>query len=178
VIRLVLLVCVCFLSYAQVFNTGKVLRKGDTSIAGNISIHTSPSDLMLNIMGGYGLGDGADLSARLGLFAGETYFGMDIEYVMMNSSKSDFSLSGGFHTFGSFGLDATAMYSYELNSKSDVFVGFDSDIEFGSFGAFNPWIAVGMDYMFRNNMIFMVEGDIPLKSGLSTRINLGIHYFL
>jgi hypothetical protein len=173
-----LLLTIFALSYGQIFNTGKILRKGDMSIGSNGAIYTSPSDFQLNLFGGYGLSNGMDLSARLGFFSDDTYFGMDIEKSLMNSSKSDFSVSAGFHTQGDFGLDASAVYSLELNKRSNIFTGIDTDIELDGFSVFNPWLVVGVDFVLKKNTRFMFEGDLPLKNGLPSRLVFGFHYFL
>ena len=172
-----LILILCAFSFGQIFNTGKVLRKGDMSIGANGAIHTNPSDFQLNLFGGYGL-SGMDLSVRLGFGVDDTYFGMDLEKSLMNSSKSDFSVSAGFHTQNNFGLDASAVYSLELNKRSNIFVGVDTDIELGDFSGFNPWLVAGVDFVLKRNMRFMFETDIPLKDGLPNRLVIGVHYFL
>jgi hypothetical protein len=156
---------------AQVFNTGQTLGGGNFMVGVNPAIHLSGPSHGFNLYldGAVGIKSGIDLALKVGI-GSTTYFGADVEWGL----AKNISLTTGVHSFGDFGLDGTLNVSFPLKSDVMLYSGLDMDIVFGHTITFPVWIPIGVDIGLRNNLSFILEGDIGLTNVSYHIINGGI----
>ncbi len=140
---------------AQVFNTGETLKPKTFSLGIEPAYYLD--DFKLFLHGSYGIKKGIDVSMKLGL-GGETYFGADVEWAL----APRISLATGAHVLGDFGLDGTILFSLPVRKDARVFTGVDMDIVFADEVVVPVWIPLGVELGIKNNMSFILEGEIPI----------------
>jgi hypothetical protein len=171
---LVLALAVSFsLSNAQVFNTGKTLKKDVFSLGIEPVFYSDAGGFMLFLHGGYGIKSGIDLGIMAGFLNGE-YIGANLEWGL----GKHLSLTTGAHMYGDFGLDGTLNITFPIRHDSRIFTGFDADILFPDGDVLLPlWIPVGVELGLRDNMSFILEGEIPLTSAAYLIFGGGINLY-
>ncbi len=152
------IVLVSKFSYAQVFGSAQTLspKKVNLSIIPFIYDAGGNNDLALFLQGGYGLKPGIDFALKLGLFENENYFGGDVEFAVTRN----LSLGGGFHSFGSFAMDLTGLYTIRLTSSARLTTGLDFDIYTDSNAPSYLWIPVNTEIDLKKNLSFIFEAGI------------------
>lgn len=159
-------------STAQVFNTAKTLKEGTFAIGVQPMLMTKgSSDFILFGQFGYGIKSGIDLNAKASVFgSGSNYFGIDIEFNL----EEHFSLSGGAHVWGDFGLDVTALGTIDLKKGVALYGGLDVDMNIGNDDVYFPlWIPVGIEVLMNKNVAILVEASIGLTSSAPHLISGG-----
>ncbi len=158
----VVIVFTCAVSNAQVFGTAGTLSKGkfNFGVLPTILDANGNNDFVMFMQGGYGLRSGIDLGLKLGVFGEETYFGGDVEFVLMKN----LSLAGGFHTYGDFGLDVTGLYTFPLTNSARLSTGLDMDMVFADSQTLVPfWIPINIEVDIKKNVVFIFEAEIDTK---------------
>jgi hypothetical protein len=160
-----LIICLGFItltSNAQVFNTSSTLKRGQFSAGFEPGLYISGgSDFTLFLHGGAGITSGTDLGIKVGLLDGATYIGGDVEFAL----GKRFSISAGAHSWGEFGLDGTALFTFPLKKGVHLFTGLDADIEIADDVNVPLWIPLGIEIGMGNNMGFIFESEINLIDG-------------
>lgn len=153
---------------AQIFNTSSTLGRGKFSAGFEPGIYAGGgNEFTLFLHGGIGITSGADLGLKVGLLNGATYVGGDVEFAL----GKRFSLSAGAHSWGDFGLDATALFTFPLKSGVGLYTGLDMDIVFAENETYIPlWLPIGLEIKMRSNMAFLFEAEINLT-------DYGYHFF-
>jgi hypothetical protein len=185
-LRIFIALTLISLTFSQMMNTAETLKKGDGVARFSTSIYDN--DTQFNIHGGYGLKSGMDLEARVSFGGAETYFGIDLEYLLSNKGGNAFSVFGGFHNYGDFGLDFGAAFSTGLGSKLDFYAAFDGNLDFydvpdGSGGTkseskFDSYIVLGFDIPLKRTISVGFEGSIGISDNTQNIITLGVNYYL
>ncbi len=176
--KIITLLFSCLLSataFTQVFNTGQTLDRKQFVVGLNPAIYLSGPSHGINLLihGGYGLKPDIDLAVKIGL-GSEYYFGADVEWGLLEN----ISLTTGLHMFNDFGLDATLNLTLPIRGDVYLYSGFDMDIAFGNRVYLPCWIPIGVEIELRNNMSFILEGDIGLTDSSYHIINGGIRFYL
>jgi len=160
------IIAICFVcgfgATAQVFNTGKTLKQGAFAIGIEpMIIANGGSDFILFGHIGYGLTNGIDISAKTGVLSSSNYYGADIEFAL----GKNFSLGGGAHVWGDFGLDATFLGTIDIAKNVDLYGGADADFNFGENSDLyiNFWIPIGVEVQLNKNMAFIMEASIGIS---------------
>lgn len=166
-------------SFGQVFNTGQTLKPKKWSLGVEPAILVNgDSEFMLFLHGGYGLKKGIDLSLKAGFLSDyDEYFGGDVEFALGRY----FSVMGGAHHFGDFGLDGSLLGTYPIRSDVRISSGFDLDINFvdkineegeedGKEAIFIGWIPISLEIGLRSNLAFIFEAEINVTDD-------GYHFF-
>lgn len=159
---------------AQVFNTGKTLKKGTFLVGVNPVFQGN--DLGLYLHGGYGLMKGLDLGVRLGMGLGGSYIGADLEYALL-SEKLAVSLTAGGHMHGDVGFDGTLNITIPLAKSTRIFSGLDGDINFGGDVEIPVWIPVGLEVGIRKSIAILIEGDIGITSVAGSIFGGGLTFY-
>jgi hypothetical protein len=161
---------------AQVFNTSSTLKRGQFSAGFEPGFYINgAADFNLFLHGGAGITKGVDLGLKVGvLTGGSTYVGGDVEFAL----GKRFSLSAGAHSFGDFGLDGTALFTFPIRHVAHFYTGFDADIDFGNNDVYFPlWIPVGLEIPMGNRMAFLFESEICLTNVGSHYLGGGLNFF-
>ena len=168
------LVTTSFSLYSQVFNTASTLNPGKFNIGIEPLIYAEgDNEFYLFLNGGVGLVKGTDLNLRLGVLGNETYIGGDVEF---NLAKF-FSISGGAHNFGVFGLDGTGLFTFPLG-PAKIYTGLDADIDFPESGTIMPlWIPVGIEFFLKKKMAFIFEAEIAATDDATHIIGGGLNFY-
>jgi len=172
-------------SFAQVFNTSQTLKtgKGSLGINGAMLNGTGDDEFGIYLNGGYGISRGIDLGGKIGIGFEETYFGIDLEYILRGISPY-ISVSGGAHMWGDPGLDGTLNLTFPLNRQLHLYSGLDMDINFVEVGdekeTFTPfWWFIGTEVAFKKNLTLLFEMDIDLNDDAAYSIfNFGLNFYL
>ncbi len=179
-----ILIILVFTVNAQVFNTAQTLKpgKGSLGITAAIIDGNSNSEFGVFFNGGYGLSRGLDLGAKIGIGFDETYFGLDLEYVLRGISPY-ISVAGGAHMWGDPGLDGTLNFTFPLNRQLKLYSGLDLDINFVEVGdgreTFTPfWWFIGTEVAFKKNMTLLFEMDLDLNDDAYSIFNFGLNFYL
>jgi hypothetical protein len=178
--RLIVLFILAFtqISFAQFLNSASVLRPGKFVLRTNGVVYTNPSDFQFNFNGGIGITGRMDLEARVGFGAGDTYFGLDLEYLLSGSRSTNVSLFGGFHTWIDFGLDFGLILSTKLTRSVLFTVGLDFDVEFiENNNMFAPYLNIGTEIPFQKNLSLNIEGDIKLADDGNSKMAFGLNIY-
>lgn len=175
---ILLIIGFCPLTFAEVFNTASVLNSGHVSLNFEEQYNTGPEDFTFYFHTGIGLVQGvSDLCITVGVpsGSGDTYLGMDVEFVL--SSRPRFSFSLGGHQQDDFGIDARFLISGRFD-KLMPYIGLDSDYDFNDNGeTFNVNGVLGLEIRFARNSGFIIEGAGEINSNLdvsSSYVSLGI----
>jgi hypothetical protein len=176
--RFIILAFVCALAgtvNAQVFNTSSTLKRGSFSAGFEPGVYAGGgSDFNLFLHGGIGITSGVDLGLKLGVLGGANYFGGDVEFAL----GKKFSVSAGAHSWGNFGLDGTALYTFDIAKGVDLFLGFDMDIDFPENDVqLGAWIPIGLEIGIKKNMAFIFESSICVTDYGAHWIGGGLNFY-
>lgn len=168
---------------AQVFNTSSTLKRKQFSAGFEPGFYIGgDADFNLFLHGGAGLTKGVDLALKIGVLNGNnTYIGGDVEFALGRR----FSLSAGAHSYGVFGLDGTALFTFPIKSVAHLYTGFDVDINFYNNNNNNNgddihaplWIPIGIEIPMNSNMAFLFESEICLTDYGSHYLGGGLNFF-
>lgn len=167
---------------AQVFNTASVLKQKKLSLGVEPTIIAEgDNDFILFGHAGLGIAKGIDLGVKLGVFGpGEEYIGADIEFAF----HKNFSISGGAHSSGNFGLDGTFLGTIEAGKNIDIYGGADLDINFADKDGdgndealFLLWVPVGVEVFIKKKLAFILEGSIAATDDAYNIIGGGVSYY-
>ncbi len=161
-------------AHSQLFNAGKSLGTGRFALGVNPTIFAGgPSDgLNLFLHGGVGLKPGIDLALKFGI--GRTsYYEANLEWGLAKY----FSLTTGLHHFGDFGLDGALNVSFPIRNDTRLYTGIDMDLVFASQLRAPFWIPVGVELGLRNNLSFILEGEIGLNPEAYHVLDLGVNIY-
>ena len=164
---------------AQVFGTAQTLKSGTFSIGVNPLIYDR-GDNEVGIFGhvGLGLNPGFDLGFKLGLGIDETYFGLDLEWVLRRISPY-MSISGGAHSWGDIGIDGTFNLTIPLSRQVRLYTGFDMDVVFADPDTeIRMWIPVGIDVALRRKMSLLIEIEIRANDDAFSIFGGGLNFYL
>ena len=143
--------------HAQIFNTGKTLKKGSFLLGLN-PVYTDGLNMFVH--GGYGINQGVDFGLKVGVGENNTYVGADFEWSIGNNIAF---VTGGHFQGNDLGIDGAIIASFNVHKDADFFVGADSDLIFSDDNIdLAIWIPVGIELMFRSNMSIILEGDIAV----------------
>jgi hypothetical protein len=161
---------------AQVLNSGMTIKAKSFELGFAPSVMND--DFGLFIDGGYGLRPGMDLGVKLGFGYPETYFGADVEFMILR--KSPFlSASAGFHIFGDPGLDATATFTIPLDPQIHLYTGLDMDLNFNDDKTRAPlWFFLGTEIAVKNNMTVLLEIEAGLNDPAYSIFSGGFSFYL
>ena len=164
---------------AQVFDTGQTMKKGKASIGVNPVIYNNGgTDFTLFLHGAYGFRKGSDLGVKLGVGGNETYFGVDVEWVLRRISPY-ISFSGGAHTFGDIGIDGTLNFTIPVNRQVNLYSGMDTDIVLTKDIQFPLWIFVGVEMGFRKNLNLLLEVEAGINNDAPYNVfGVGFYFYL
>ncbi len=158
---------------AQVFNSSSTLKRGKFSAGFEPGIYVNgDTDFNLFLHGGAGITSGVDLGLKLGVLGHTNYVGADVEFQF----GKQFSLSTGAHSYGDFGLDITALYTFDL-SKINIYTGLDLDIVFDDDVEFPLWLPIGVEVGLKSNMAFIFETSINLTDYGAHWIGGGLNFY-
>jgi hypothetical protein len=168
------LLCLATSLNAQVFNTAGTLKPGRFSAGFEPGIYINGNtDFNLFLHGGAGITQGIDFGLKLGVLGDETYFGGDIEFALAKI----FSLSGGAHSYGNFGLDFTALFTFPLGTSVSLYTGLDSDIVFAEPETLFPlWVPLGVEIPLKKPILFLFETEINITDVGSHFIGGGLNF--
>ncbi len=162
----------------QVCNTASTLHPGKFSIGVAPVIYVDyHKDVGLFLNGGIGITRNMDLSVKLILNDYATYFGGDIEFVVLNGSPT-ISLAAGMHAYDKLGIDATFNLSFQIQRIASLYCGLDADVEFQDHGtAFPFWGFIGLQLMVRRHLGVFMEIDIGISNPAPSMLDLGLNVF-
>jgi hypothetical protein len=157
-------------SFSQVFSTGQTLKpkKWSVGVEPAVLLPGGDSEFMLFGHAGYGLKKGIDLGLKVGFLSDyDEYIGGDVEFAISRY----FSVMGGAHQFGDFGLDANILGTYPIRSDVRISSGFDIDIVFvdkyndrgeedGVEAKLVGWIPISLEVGLKKNLAFIFEAMI------------------
>ena len=164
---------------AQVFGTATTLKSGNFSIGVNPLIYDlGENEEALFGHVGLGLSRGMDLGFKLGLGLDETYFGLDLEWVLRHRSPY-MSISGGAHSWGDVGIDGTFNLTIPLSRQVSLYTGLDMDVVFADPDTAIPiWIPVGIDVTLRRKMALLIEVEIKANDDAFNIFGAGLNFYL
>lgn len=159
---------------AQVFNTSSTLKRGQFSAGFEPGIYAGGNnEFTLFLHGGVGITSGTDLGVKIGLLNGATYVGGDVEFTL----GKIFSLAFGAHSWGDFGLDGTALFTFPIKKDVKLYTGLDSDIIFANETYIPVWVPIGLEIGVRHNMAFLFEAEINLTDVGSHFLGGGLNFY-
>ncbi|MFO7862494.1 MAG: hypothetical protein R6U85_00700 [Salinivirgaceae bacterium] len=175
------------IGYSQTFSTGQTLKPKKWSVGFEPAILINgDSEFMLFGHAGYGLTKGVDLALKFGFLSdyGE-YIGGDVEFGLGRY----FSVMGGAHHFGDFGLDGNILGTYPIRSDVRLTSGFDLDINFidnyndkgekdGKDTQFIGWIPISLEVGIKKNMAFIFEASINVTDVGYHFIGGGLNFYI
>lgn len=161
---------------AQVLNSGLTIKAKSFELGFAPTVMNE--DFGLFIDGGYGLRSGMDLGVKLGFGYPETYFGADLEFMILH--KSPFlSASAGFHIFGDPGLDATGTFTVPLDQQIHLYAGLDMDLNFNEDKTRAPlWFLIGTEIAVKDNMTVLLEIEAGLNDPAYSIFSGGFNFYL
>ncbi len=148
---------------AQVFNTGQTLKKGVFSVGIEPAIHLNggADGAMLYVHAGYGVKKGMDIAITAGLGRlNARYVGANIEFAFANRM----SFAVGAHESGNFGLDGTFLFDIPIKNGIAIYLGLDSDLNFGSKINALIWIPVGVEIVISERLNLLFESCIGINT--------------
>lgn len=163
-------------SFSQVFNTGQTLklRQFSLGIEPGIMINGN-SDFIMFLHGGYGIKQGIDFSAKVGVLGPVDYFGADLEFALPHRM----SVVVGAHQFGDFGLDGAWNITFPIKNDIRFSTGLDSDINFNKDKTrMLLWLPLGFEIGIKKNMSFIFEAEIGLTDPTYHFIGAGLNFYL
>jgi len=160
--------------FAQIFNTSSTLKLGQFSAGIEPTLYINGgNDFNLFLHAGAGITSDIDFGVKLGVMGDNVYLGGDVEF----SLSRYFSVAGGAHVYGDFGLDATGLVTLPLGNTADIYSGLDLDVDFAGGGAQFPlWIPVGIEIPVKNYILFYFETEIRLTNYGSHIIGAGVSF--
>lgn len=173
-------------SFGQLFSTGQTLKPKKWSIGVEPSVLINGDEqFMLFGHAGYGLKKGVDLGLKLGVLGDEDYIGGDVEFGIGRY----FSVMGGAHHFGVFGLDANILGTYPIRSDVRISSGFDVDMNFvdkvndqgeksGKEAQFIGWIPISLEIGLKKNLAFIFEAMINVTDDGYHFIGGGVNIYI
>jgi hypothetical protein len=180
---LLLLFSACFSLYAQVVSYPKTLPEKSWSIILTPSYHFDndvsiydESSFAISMGGGYGILSTLDVNARYIYFDNRTdYVGVDLQYLVYESSKSYVSAFAGLHYWDIFGCDLSAVFTYTPQFVWSFAAGLDLDLSFAQ--EVNPrfWIPLNVGYTLNDLVHLFTEYRIPLTDRSWSIVALGIN---
>lgn len=174
-----LAVCLQVSIFAQVLNTGSILKTGSFSLTVAPVLYVDRgNDLGLFLSGGYGVARGVDIALKLNLEnGGRNYFGGDVEFAILRGMPS-ISLAIGAHAYRQVGLDGTFNITFPVNRTVALYSGLDLDAEFHDHGQDFPlWVPVGLEVMLRRSLSLIMEIDIAATEPATNIFALGLGIF-
>jgi hypothetical protein len=177
-------------SFGQLFSTGQTMKPKKWSIGIEPSvIINGDAEFYLFGHAGYGLKQGIDLGLKVGVLGdyGE-YIGGDVEFGIGRY----FSVMGGAHHFGDFGLDANILGTYPIRSDVRISSGFDLDINFvktednpntnedegGTDAVFIGWIPISLEIGLKKNLAFIFEAMVNVTEDGYHFIGGGVNIYI
>ena len=160
--------------FAQVFNTSSTLNFGQFSAGIEPALYINGgNDFNLFLHAGAGITSDIDFGVKLGIMGDNVYIGGDIEF----SLNRYFSVAGGAHVYGDFGLDATGLVTLPIGSAADIYSGLDLDVDFTDSGPRVPlWIPLGIEIPIRKYILFYFETEIRLTNYGNHIIGAGVSF--
>jgi hypothetical protein len=181
-------------SFGQLFSTGQTLKPKKWSVGVEPSVLVN-GDAEFYLFGhaGYGLKKGIDLGLKVGVLGdyGE-YIGGDVEFGIGRY----FSVMGGAHHFGNFGLDANILGTYPIKSDVRISSGFDVDINFVDAvdnngtpndtsddketvdAVFVGWVPISLEIGLKKNLSFIFETMINVTGDSFHFIGGGVNIYI
>jgi hypothetical protein len=163
-------------AFCQVFNNGQTLKPKTFSLGIEPGVMVnSKSEFILFLHGGYGIKDGIDLSANVGVLGPAEYFGADVEFGLPNRM----SFAVGAHQMGDFGLDGAWNIAFPIKNDIRILTGLDSDLNFNSDKTrLYLWLPVGFEIGIRKKVSFIFEAEIGLLDPTYHFIGGGLNFYL
>ena len=177
-------------TFGQLFSTGQTLKPKKWSIGVEPDvIINGDSEFILFGHAGYGLKKGIDLGLKVGFLSDyDEYIGGDVEFAVGRY----FSVMGGAHHFGNFGLDANILGTYPIRSDVRISSGFDLDINFvktednpntnedegGTDAVFMGWIPISLEIGLKKNLAFIFEAMINITDDGYHFIGGGVNIYI
>lgn len=174
-------------TFGQLFSTGQTMKPKKWSIGVEPSvIINGDTDFMLFGHAGYGLKKGIDLGLKVGFLGNhDEYIGGDVEFAIGRY----FSVMGGAHHFGSFGIDGNILGTYPIRSDVRISSGFDVDMNFidkvndqgekdGKEAQFIGWIPISLEIGLKKNLAFIFEAMINVTDDGYHFIGGGVNIYI
>lgn len=175
------------MSFGQLFSTGQTMKPKKWSVGVEPSILLNgSSEFMLFAHAGYGLKKGIDLGLKVGFLSDyDEYIGGDIEFAIGRY----FSVMGGAHHFGDFGVDGNILGTYPIRNDVRITSGFDFDLNFidkydnngdkdGKDTQFIGWIPISLEIGIKKNMAFIFEAMINITDAGYHFIGGGLNFYI
>lgn len=177
--RLLTILAILFIassSFGQIFNTGQTLQPKKFSLGMEPGVMINGgSEFILFLHGGYGIKQGIDFSAKVGVLGPLDYFGADVEFALPHRM----SFAVGAHQFGDFGLDGSLNITFPIRSDIRFSSGLDSDLNFNADRTrFLLWLPLGLEIGIKKNMSFIFEAEIGLTDPAYHFIGGGVNFNL
>ncbi len=164
-------------AYGQVCNTASTLRPAKFSLGVAPIIYVRGGDLGLLVDGGVGITRNIDLSFKLVINNGPTYFGGDFEFLLL-SGMPMISLATGMHSAGNIGVDGTLNITFPIQRIVSLYGGLDANIEFYNQETLFPlWFFLGIQVMARKTLGIFMEIDGGISSPAPSILDLGINIY-
>lgn len=143
------------------------------------------SETGLGLRAGYGFSRSFDVEAKLGLFSGITYYGVDAEW-WLHRGDPDFSFALGVHRtsfdggFDLMGIDTTGLLSKKVGRKLELYGGLRIAWEFPDPGDSYRRINLipGIEYRVSDDIDFLAEFGLKLNDEAANHFAIGLAYYI
>jgi hypothetical protein len=178
-----LMTVLAFPAHAEVFNTGRTLKPGGFSFAGEYQRNFSSTDALNGYLG-IGLVSQLDLNLRAGLSLENTpisYLGADVEFgLLVDSARQPaLSLSLGAHLIGGqqLGGDATLILSKVLHPNFEPYLALDANLGISPQSALQLTVVGGLCIPIVEHFELLVEGGWRLTPSSSQYVSGGLNLY-
>jgi len=192
---IILIMAMFLAAAAQVSAQEVMMNSAETINQGNLKLGIFPtvlfgkngSDSVWGVAGrfGYGLTPRVDIEAKVGIFKGLKYFGVDVEYWLVKWENFNVSVALGAHLTdynvgsNSSGID-TALLASTLPAKNlEIYGGLK--LAFDSFknsdGYTLAHLVPGIEYRISDDLDFLAEVGIALNNNSRSYASVGLAYY-
>jgi opacity protein-like surface antigen len=171
-----------------IMNSAETINQDNFKFAGYpiLTLNDGDNDTGIGARAGYGFGRGFDVEAKLGLFDGLTYYGLDGEW-WLHRKDPDISFALGVHRssfdggFDIVGIDTTLLASDHVGRNLEVYGGLRIAFEFpeGNNDNFRRiHLVPGIEYRLAKDLDFLAEVGIKLNDNSSSYVSAGLAYYV
>ncbi len=169
---------------AGVFGTATTLRPGHFALGLEPSFAFSPAEFLLYLHGGVGLTRAIDLDLKLG-FGSYTYFGADVEFVLLpdRAGTPGISWVAGAHGTSHLGFDSSLILSNRFKTFS-LYGALDADFEVLQNDADRTtevlvplYFDLGVAIPLSRQVEFLLEGNIGITSPANSGLSGGVMFY-
>lgn len=170
-------------------NSAETINKGNFKLLGNPMLifgkNGADDEMGVAVAGGYGFTDRFDAEAKVALFDGVKFFGVDAEYWLVKGGQIDVSLIGGAHLGRSEGvdtkgLDGTFLVSGRVANRVELYGGLDlSRVSFDDvdFSYTTAHLVPGIEFRLSPRLDFVTEVGIALNDNSAHYFSVGFAFY-